>query len=105
LRVPPPARGLSALVKVLVTGASGFLGGRACELLEEREHDVVRVARPGGASRAGVDEAKLERIDAGDAAVRELIDGCDAVFHFAGIPDPTRAREDPARAVRENVGA
>jgi UDP-glucose 4-epimerase len=33
-----------------------------------------------------------------------LIAGRDAVLHFAGIPDPARAREDPARAVRENAG-
>jgi UDP-glucose 4-epimerase len=92
-------------VKVLVTGASGFLGSRAAELLEERGHDVVRLARPGGAERAGSDESRLVRDDAGEPAARDLIDGCDAVFHFAGIPDPTRAREDPARAVRENVGA
>lgn len=92
-------------MKVLVTGASGFLGARAAELLEERDHDVVRLARPGGAARAGVDESGLERLDAGDPAARKLISGCDAVFHFAGIPDPTRAREDPARAVRENAGA
>jgi UDP-glucose 4-epimerase len=26
------------------------------------------------------------------------------VLHFAGVPDPARARADPARAVRENVG-
>ena len=26
------------------------------------------------------------------------------VLHFAGVPDPARAREDPARAVRENAG-
>jgi nucleoside-diphosphate-sugar epimerase len=43
--------------------------------------------------------------DAGDPAVRRLITGCDAVLHFVGIPDPARAREDPARAVRENAGA
>jgi UDP-glucose 4-epimerase len=92
-------------MKVLVTGASGFLGSRAAELLEERGHEVVRLARPGGAARAGADESRLVRQDAGDPAARDLIDGCDAVFHFAGIPDPTRAREDPARAVRENVGA
>jgi nucleoside-diphosphate-sugar epimerase len=32
------------------------------------------------------------------------VDGCDAVLHFAGVPDPARARHDPAGAVRENVG-
>ena len=26
------------------------------------------------------------------------------MLHFAGVPDPARAREDPARAVRENAG-
>jgi nucleoside-diphosphate-sugar epimerase len=90
-------------VKLLVTGATGFLGSRAAHLLEEHRHDVVRVARPDGAARAMAGDAV--RIDAGDPEVRELIRGCDAVLHFAGIPDPARARADPARAVRENAGA
>jgi nucleoside-diphosphate-sugar epimerase len=92
-------------MKVLVTGANGFLGSRAAELLDEHGHDVVRLSRPGGAERAGADEARLVRLDAGDPAARDLVAGCDAVLHFAGIPDPTRARLDPARAVRENAGA
>lgn len=92
-------------MKLVVTGASGFLGSRAADLLEENGHEVVRVARPGGAARAAADEGRLVRADAGDPATRDLIAGCDAVLHFAGIPDPARAREDPARAVRENAGA
>ena len=89
-------------MKVLVTGANGFLGSRAAELLAENGHQVVPVSRPGGAQRAGAKDAI--RVDAGDPAARELIGGCDAVLHFAGIPDPARAREDPALAVRENAG-
>jgi nucleoside-diphosphate-sugar epimerase len=92
-------------MKLLVTGATGFLGSRAAELLEASGHQLVRLARPAGAERHGVDEERLVRIDAGDPAARELIAGADAVLHFAGIPDPARAREDPARAVRENAGA
>jgi UDP-glucose 4-epimerase len=90
-------------VKLLVTGATGFLGSRAAELLEANGHEVVRAARPGGAKRS-VREAPLVYADAGDLEARSLIAGCDAVLHFAGIPDPARAREDPARAVRENAG-
>lgn len=89
-------------MKLLVTGATGFLGSRASDLFEQNGHQVVRVSRPNGAVRAAAGEAV--RIDAGDPAARELIAGCDAVLHFAGIPDPARAREDPARAVRENAG-
>ena len=89
-------------MKFLVTGANGFLGSRASALLAESGHDVIRVARPGGAERAGAKDAI--RVDSGDPAARELIAGCDAVLHFAGVPDPARAREDPARAVRENAG-
>ena len=42
--------------------------------------------------------------DAGSREIRALVEGCDAVLHFAGIPDPARAREDPVRAIRENAG-
>jgi UDP-glucose 4-epimerase len=91
-------------VKLLIIGATGFLGSRTSELLEERAHDVVRVARPGGAERARTADAPLLFADAGDPGIRFLLAGCDAVLHFAGIPDPARAREDPARAVRENAG-
>ncbi|HZC28406.1 MAG TPA: NAD-dependent epimerase/dehydratase family protein, partial [Gaiellaceae bacterium] len=92
-------------MKLLVTGASGFLGSRAADLLEQQGHEIVRLARPGGVARATADERRLVRVDAGDPSARELIDGCDGVLHFAGIPDPKRARQDPARAVRENAGA
>ncbi|MBD0317085.1 MAG: NAD-dependent epimerase/dehydratase family protein [Thermoleophilia bacterium] len=92
-------------MRFLVTGATGFLGWRTAALLEADGHEVVRVARPGGAPRALASEETLVRTDAGDPAVRNLMSGCDAVLHFAGIPDPRRARDDPARAVRENVGA
>jgi UDP-glucose 4-epimerase len=89
-------------MRLLVTGATGFLGSQAASLFQEKGHEVVRLARRGGAERAGV--AADVRCDAGDPAARGLISGCDAVLHFAGIPDPARARQDPARAVRENAG-
>jgi nucleoside-diphosphate-sugar epimerase len=90
-------------VKLLVTGASGFLGSRSVELLRVRGHEVVPLVRPGGRLRAGTpDDAVV--MDAGDAAARALVSGCDAVLHFAGVPDPAGAAGDPARAIRENVG-
>jgi nucleoside-diphosphate-sugar epimerase len=91
-------------MKLLVTGAGGFLGWRFTLLLAERGHEVVPVARRGGARRALARDLGAVRLDAGDPRVRELVQGCEAVLHLAGVPDPARARADPARAVRENVG-
>jgi nucleoside-diphosphate-sugar epimerase len=91
-------------VKVLVTGATGFLGWRSSVLLAEQGHDVVPVARPGGSARAAAEALDAIRIDVGDPRARELIAGCDAVLHFAGVPDPAGASSDPAAAVRENAG-
>jgi UDP-glucose 4-epimerase len=89
-------------MKLLVTGARGFLGWRSTALLRERGHDVRGISRAGGAPR-GLAGDVIE-IDAGDPAVRELIAGCDAVLHFAGVPDPARGRADPAWAIRQNAG-
>jgi UDP-glucose 4-epimerase len=91
-------------VRFLVTGATGFLGWRSTVLLRERGHDVIALARPCGTKRAHADDLDVVRMDAGAREVRDLVTGCHAILHFAGVPDPKSARIDPARAVRENVG-
>ena len=91
-------------MKLVVTGAMGFLGWRAAMLLAQRGHDVVPLARAGGRPRSLAPPPGTIYGDAGDPRVRELLNGADAVLHFAGVPDPTKANLDPLRAVRENVG-
>ena len=91
-------------MRFLVTGARGFLGWRTATLLRERGHEVVALARPGGRRRSLGDELDPVEIDAGDPRAVGLLDGCDAVLHFAGVPDPTKANADPAEAVRANAG-
>ena len=93
-------------MRVLITGVTGFLGSRSATLLAARGHDVLGLARPGGAARARTSGSDLaiQHVDAGDPAARALVRGRDVVLHFAGVPDPARARHDPARAVRENAG-
>jgi UDP-glucose 4-epimerase len=92
-------------VRLLVTGATGYLGWRTATLLAARGHDVVTLTRPGSRPRSASSDLPIDHVvDAGDPAARDLVGGCDAVLHFAGVPDPARAREDPATAVRENVG-
>ena len=78
-------------MRVLVTGASGFIGRHLCRLLVRRGHTVLalvrKTSRRGDLAEAGV------RFVTGDVATGQGLDGAaieaDWVFHLAGL---TRAR-------------
>ncbi len=65
--------------RVLVTGASGLLGGAVAALLRTKGHQVRTFQRR--ASAAGTDEVLGSLTD--PAAVRRAVDGMDAVIHLA----------------------
>ena len=56
-------------MKVLVTGASGFLGHAVCAELRERDHEVAALVRRPGSEPAGTTAANGDLAD-GDALVR-----------------------------------
>ena len=75
-------------MKVLVTGASGFLGGHIAELLSKRGDHVRALVRTTSNRRhletlANVElfEGSVEQAD----RVREAVDGVDAIVHAAGL--------------------
>jgi nucleoside-diphosphate-sugar epimerase len=75
-------------MKVLVTGASGFLGGHVAELLTKRG-DTVRALVRRTSNRRHLEslqnvefyEGGVEDVD----RVREAVDGVDAIVHAAGL--------------------
>jgi dihydroflavonol-4-reductase len=74
-------------VRVLVTGATGFLGVAICKELLARGHAVRALVRPAsalaGLEGLGVEVARGDVLDAG--SVRAALAGEDAVVHAAGI--------------------
>lgn len=88
-------------MRVLVTGASGFIGRAVCERLSSSGDTVVRVGRVEG---PGIDKVANFR----DArALRTLIGEVqpDAVVHLAGVSTGAAARADLAGAYAINVNA
>jgi nucleoside-diphosphate-sugar epimerase len=88
-------------VKVLVTGASGMLGGATARALAERGDDVtVLQRRPAG---LGLREVLADLAD--HEAVRQAVEGHDAVVHLAAKVDITGAWADFQRINIEGTRA
>jgi nucleoside-diphosphate-sugar epimerase len=88
-------------VRVLVTGAAGFLGRALVRLLAARGDDVMALVR----SPAPALEALGARVVRGDvtdpASLRAAVEGQELVFHLAGV----RRATDPAEFLRVNAGS
>jgi GDP-4-dehydro-6-deoxy-D-mannose reductase len=97
-------------VKILVTGADGFVGSRMVPKLVSEGHTVTAAVHPSApdpAARLGevagrVSIVALELPSA--ASIREaLAPGFDAVLHLAALASGSDARKDPAAAWRINA--
>jgi predicted dehydrogenase/nucleoside-diphosphate-sugar epimerase len=85
-KVPVDAKVLDKPRKVLITGASGFIGCRVAEILSQRTGYQVRSAihNPANASRIARLDTEMVQADLGDyESVQRLVAGCDAIVHCA----------------------
>jgi dihydroflavonol-4-reductase len=91
------------LAKVLVTGATGFIGSHVARLAAERGDEVV-LAVEGGSNDAAIEGLDLKRVkcDVRDRrSVRRVLRGAERVFHCAGV---TSVRpQDAERLFEVNV--
>lgn len=70
-------------MRVLVTGATGFVGHHVIDRLLERGHEVVALARHRAAPRPGVRPARGDVVTGEGLA--DAVAGADAVVHLVGI--------------------
>jgi nucleoside-diphosphate-sugar epimerase len=87
-------------VRVLVTGASGFVGRMGCAELTARDHQVAALVRTPGSEPAGTRPVAGDITD--PASLRRAIDTAqpDAIVHLAA---QTAATRDPEVIERVNV--
>jgi farnesol dehydrogenase len=77
-------------MKILVTGATGFLGRAVVSALAARGHAVVAFARTASASPLSC--AKVDGDIRDEGAVLAAADGCDAICHLAALVSVWRRR-------------
>jgi nucleoside-diphosphate-sugar epimerase len=80
-------------VKVLVTGASGFLGARVCAGLRERGHTVSALARRSGSAPDGVEELRGDLTDGEGLRTALAAARPEAVVHLAAEIASQRSEE------------
>lgn len=100
-------------MKVVVTGATGFMGGRLCAALAGAGHDVRAFALP-GVDVSGVTSLAGVEVAYGDVTDEESLvaafNGRDAVFHAAAVveawlPDPSVFHAVSRRSLNPNTSS
>ena len=91
-------------MKVLVTGATGFVGRRLCEVLNQRGHAVAALSRNGFTAKQ-----KLPLIDqafswqpSSEPAPAEAFEGVDGVIHLLGESVQGRWNASKKAAIRDS---
>ena len=77
------------MARILVTGASGFIGAHIVRRLAADGHAVVATGRDVGRMRVLDDVAtKLLSADLADDPLDDMLEGCDVVVHCAALSSP-----------------
>lgn len=94
----------SAMVKVGVTGASGYIGGALVPFLAGRHYDLRLIDNRSGPIEATHREWPVERGDFESDAGLALLSDCDVILHLAAVSGVMVCAQDPERTARTNVG-
>lgn len=88
-------------MRVLVTGANGYLGRAVVHLLSRAGHEPIAMVR----KRISPSQTAARVADLlDDAALREALDGAEAVCHLAGLAGARESITEPLRYFRVNTG-
>ncbi|MEM7243795.1 MAG: UDP-glucose 4-epimerase GalE [Acidobacteriota bacterium] len=92
-------------MKVLVTGAAGYIGAHVWHAIEEAGHETVLLDNLSTGWEGNLRGRDCHRVDLDDGpAVRKALEGCDAVAHLAGAALVPESVTKPEKYWRNNLG-
>ncbi|MGN2636139.1 NAD-dependent epimerase/dehydratase family protein [Nocardia takedensis] len=90
-------------MRVLVTGANGYLGGAVCAALRGAGHEVTGLVHR-GRDRVPADLPTRSADLRDTASLTTALDGIDAVCHLAGLARARDSHAEPLRYFEVNTG-
>jgi UDP-glucose 4-epimerase len=88
--------------KMLITGSSGFIGSHVADILEEQGFSVVLFdAAPSKYKSKAQEEFIGDILTPGD--IDKVMEGCNAVYHFAAQADIEASRDIPTETITANI--
>ena len=93
-------------MRILVTGASGFVGGVTADLLSAAGHEVTALVRDRAAAARlspAVEVVEADLLDPRQLAAAGVDRGFDAVCHLAALTRVRESRDAPLRYFQTNV--
>jgi nucleoside-diphosphate-sugar epimerase len=94
-------------VRVLVTGAAGFIGSHLCDRLVMEGHRVVGLDDLSAGAVSNLAASPSVDLVEGDlrdrAVVHAAARGCDVIFHQGAVRSVSRSVEDPGKTTEVNV--
>lgn len=104
--------GQFSLMRILIAGGLGFVGGRVAQHLQQAGHQIVIGSRNAGGSHSWLPKAEVVQTDWGDeCALEQICSGVDVVIQAAGMnaqdcaADPVAALELNGLATARLIGA
>jgi len=96
---------MSETFDVCVTGAGGYIGSRVTKLLLDAGHDVTPIDSFRSAQVEKIEGVRIKEADVREReAVRNAVEGSDAVMHLGAVSGVQDCEENPEEAFDINVG-
>jgi len=93
-------------MRILVTGAAGYIGATTAELLLSRGHEIVALdSLITGRAENVPPGAEFVHGDCGDVDLVRSLGSFDACVHFAGLIEPRLSMEQPEKFFSNNVAS
>jgi nucleoside-diphosphate-sugar epimerase len=94
-------------MKILITGAAGFIGSNLAKFFDDRKYELVLLDNLEYGYLDNLDSANLKSklivTDIRKVIDPDLVEGVDVVYHFAGISSLPECQANPIKAIDVNV--